>query len=129
MGKSVNVTEEMKNDFCSKTVGYLKDLARKLKLHGKFTMAPIIKTSPSLLFRVFAYSLLLTYSSDWYNGIGLLFPFGLFMVMTLLSFVIGKWTLPIRDPELLVNAVSGVVLPIYIDIFDVVSTICLKYCR
>ena len=71
----------------TKIMTFIKELVWKIRLHGRFTLAPIIKTTPNLLFKVFAYTLILTYSSDWYSGIGLLFPFGLFAIITLLSFV------------------------------------------
>ena len=123
MAKSNIKSEEVNNDgTCTKILTFFKDLFWKLRLHGRFTLAPIIKTTPNLLFKVFAYTLILIYASDWYSGIGLLLPFGLFATMTFLSFVVVRLTLPIRDEELLVNSFSGVVLPIYINVFDVVSS-------
>ena len=106
----------------TKIATFFQNLVWKIRLHGRFTFTPIIKTSPSLLFRVFAYSLILLYSSDLYRGIGLLLPFGLFSLMAILSFSVGKLMLPIKFEELLVNSVSGIVLPVYIDVFDIVSS-------
>ena len=122
MAKSSNSEDVTENGTCAKIITFFKDLLWKIRLHGRFTLAPIIKTTPNLLFKVFAYTLILIYSSDWYSGIGLFFPLGLFATMTLLSFAVGRLTLPIKDEELLVNSFSGVVLPIYINVFDVVSS-------
>ena len=121
--KSVEASEGMKtNDTCKKMTTVFVELVGKIRLHGRFTLVPIIKTTPSLLFRVLAYSLILIYSSNWFSGIGLLFPFGLISIMTALNFMVGKLALPIKDEEVLVNSFSGAVLPIYIDVFDVVSS-------
>ena len=123
MSNLSKVSEEVSKDGTFATVAaFFQNLVWKIRLHGRFTFAPIIKTSPSLLFRVFAYSLILLYSSDLYRGIGLLMPFGILSIMTILNFSVGKLMLPTKDEELLVNSVSGIVLPVYIDVFDIVSS-------
>jgi hypothetical protein len=93
-----------------------------IRLHMKFTLAPIAKICPSVLFRVFSYSIILGYLSNFYNGKGLIVPLAVFAIPALLNFVVGKYILGIKDAEVVVNSVGGIVLPIYIDLFDVVNT-------
>ena len=110
------------NGLCTKIQTGFQDVFWTIKLHGKFRLAPILKIFPSLLFRVLSYSIILSYMSNFYSGMGLFIPLALFAIPVLFSFLVGKYILGIKDSEVVVNAVSGVVLPIYIDLFNVVNT-------
>ena len=106
---------------CKAIQRFCEDLFWTCRLHVKFTVSPIVKLSPGLFFRILSYGVILSYLSDLYNGIGILFPFALFATVASLNFVVGKYLLKIKDSEVLVNSICGVVLPIYLDLFDVVS--------
>ena len=90
------------------------------KLHVKYTLAPILKVLPSFLFRLFAYSLIVSYSSDFYTGMGCLIPLILVTVIVLLQFLTAKM-MKLRTEEAIVNAFCGITLPIYLDVFTVVT--------
>ena len=97
-----------------------KDVFWSIRLHLRFTVAPIVKISPSLFFRVLSYWVILSYLSDLYSGPGLLFPLSLFSMVAILNFLVGKYVLNIKEDEVLVNSVGGIVLPIYVDLHSVV---------
>ena len=114
-----NDTEE--SGACKAIQRFCEDVFWTCRLHAKFTLAPIVKLSPGLFFRILSYGVIFSYLSDLYNGIGILFPFALFATVASLNFMVGKYLLKIKDSEVLVNSICGVVLPIYLDLFDVVS--------
>ena len=101
--------------------GFSDDALFATKLHVKYTLAPILKVLPSVLFRVFAYCLIVSYSSDFYTGMGYFLPLILVTVIVLLEFLAGKM-IKLRNEEAMVNAFCGVTLPIYLDVFTVVSS-------
>ena len=92
------------------------------KLHCRYTLAPILKTLPGLLFRIFGYCLILSYLSDFYTGMGYLIPLGLVVGVVVLQFIAGKM-IELRDEEAIVNAFCGVTLPVYLDVFPIVSIV------
>ena len=106
---------------CKAIQTFFEDVFWNLRLHAKFTLTPILKLSPGLFFRILSYSVIFSYMSDLYSGIGVLFPLGIFATVATLNFLVGKYYLLIKDSEVLVNSICGVVLPIYLDLIDVVS--------
>ena len=117
-----------KDDFFAKVIASLKTFALWLKLHTEFTVAPLCKVMPSILFRIFSYYIIMSYLSDFYRGIGLALPLIVFSSIVLLGFLAGKVCIGIKDEEALVNSFCCIVFPIYLDIFSVVS-INLKCCH
>ena len=119
--KNVNEDDDEESGTCKtlkQTIGYV---LWNIRLHAKFTLTPILKLAPGLLYRILSYCVIFSYLSDLYNGIGVLFPFALFATVASLNFIVGKYLLKIKDSEVVVNSICGVVLPIYVDLFNVVS--------
>ena len=63
-------------------VSLWNDICWSIQLHAKYTIAPIVKISPSFFFRISSYCIILTYLSDFYNGVGLFLPLFLFVAVT-----------------------------------------------
>ena len=118
--KKANGNHATEDGLISKMKSFFGELFFKMRLHTKYTLAPIIKVLPGLLFRVFTYCILLSYLSNFYRGFGLLLPLLLFSVVTALGLFVGIRILKIKKEEAVVNSFCGIVLPIYLDIFPVV---------
>ena len=113
--------DSVERGICEKIQLFGGNIWWMIRLHTKYTLAPILRITGSFFFRVLTYWIILSYLSSLYNGIGLISPFLLFAMVSGLSFLCGKWIVNLRYQEALVNSICGVVLPIYLDMFNVVS--------
>ena len=103
---------------------FCEDKLHVLKLFSKYTLLQVLKSMPSILFRIFSYCIIISYSAELYTGIGYLAPLVFMVFVVLTEFLVGKF-LKLRNEEAIVNAFCGVTLPIYLDIFPIVSVIML----
>ena len=99
---------------------FSEDKLHVLKLYSKYTLLQVLKSMPSILFRIFSYCIIISYSAELYTGIGYLAPLVFMVLVVLAEFLVGK-VMELRNEEAIVNAFCGVTLPIYLDIFPIVS--------
>ena len=125
--------EEELNDeedpgLCDKVMLFFSKLGQNLMLTLRFDVIPVIKALPSVMFRVSVLWLVLSYSSEAYpnqNGDGpsvflALIPSGMFLGIIGLNYYAAN-KIQLRKKEALVNSVSNMILPVYIDVFPLVS--------
>ena len=113
---------------CDKVLRFFSSLGQKLMLTLRFDVIPVVKALPSVLFRVSVLWLILSYSSEAYpneNGDGpslllALIPSGMLLLIISLNYVAAN-KIKLRKKEALVNSVSNVILPVYVDVFHLVS--------
>lgn len=106
-----------------------ENFQKKLEIIMKYDVLPIISDLPSVIFRVSVFWLALTYGSEAYaneygDGPGpLLFilPLVLLSLVIGVNAVVGYFCLELKWEEMVVNAFGNILLPIYIDVFFLVS--------
>ena len=105
-----------------------KDLLASLTIKTKYVFVPVVKVLPSVMFRLGTMWLLFTYSSEWFPnregngpGYGLLFPLGTLCLIFGINYVVGKKSLDCKENEAIVNSISNLVLPAYVDLEYLVS--------
>ena len=116
-----------------------KDNASSLKhfgslqiLNAKYLGIPLIKALPTVIFRLFCFWILLSYSSEFYPncegngpGLGLWFPALMIAVVCSINFGIG-YKLGLRFEEAITNCITNLVIPVYVDLFFLVTSDQLK---
>ena len=121
--------EATNSGFCGYFKYFLVDIVGLTTFHKtKYLGMPIIKIIPSVLFRFASLWMIFSYSAEYYantagdgSGRGMLIPFLLNMVIVLINFGVSFGILECRKEESLVNSICNVVLPVYEDLFTVVS--------
>ena len=103
---------------------FCEDKLHVLKFYSKYTLLQVLKSMPSILFRILSYCIIISYSAELYTGIFYLAPLVFVVSVVLTEFLVGK-LMKLRYEEAIVNAFCGVTLPIYLDIFPIVSVMIL----
>ena len=105
-----------------------KDQVAMLWLKFKYLVIPLIKALPSIIFRVLCFWLLLSYCSEFYPdskgngpGLGLFLPAVMISIVTAINFWVGYGMLGLKVEEVVTNCVTNVVIPVYVDLFYMVS--------
>ena len=92
-----------------------------LGLYTKYIVAPILDKFPSWSFRLLAYWIILTYPMEFYHGLGVLLPLFMFLAIVLCTHLLGYKKLHLKWEESAVNSFCGITVPIYVDLFSMVS--------
>ena len=101
----------------------LKDILASFVIKTKYVVVPVVKVLPSVMFRLGTLWLLLTYSIEWFPnqegsgpGYGILFPLAIICLIVGINYLVGTKLLKCKENEAIVNSVSNLVLPAYVDI-------------
>ena len=94
----------------------------ELKLTAKYVMVPVVKVLPTIAFRVLSFWIILTCLSEYYIEYGLIVPATFFSFICLLTHAVGL-NLNLKWKESFVNSVCTVILPVYVDLYLLVSNL------
>ena len=106
---SKSEVQNIDGNFCSR-------IGSKIKILIKYTITPLFKVVPSFLFRLLSYLVILGYISETFTGIALIIPFMIFALVAGISFYIGAFQLQLKRDEAIVNSLTGLIAPMYIDL-------------
>ena len=113
---------------CYETItNFFKDSAATIKLKVQYIVIPMIKVLPSVIFRLLTFWLILSYCTEFYPnekgngpGMGLLIPAFLLFLIGAINFLSG-YSLGLNKEEAIVNSFSNLIMPLYVDLFSLVS--------
>ena len=114
-------------DACENCVNRLKDFCLLQVLKIKYLGIPLIKALPTVIFRLLCFWIILSYCSEFYPdckgngpGIGLVFPAIMVIIVMAINYVVGH-KLGLKVQENIVNSITNLVIPVYVDLFFLVS--------
>ena len=105
----------------------IKDSLVSLGYKFNYLFVSMVKVLPSVIFRLFCIWLTLSYTSEFYlrndnnPGLGIGLPFVLIIIITMINYRVGYWYLGLKSKEAIVNSIGNLVLPVYIDLYYLVS--------
>ena len=111
-------------------------VGKPMKLFWRFDVIPVLWLLPTIIFRLSVFCLICTWSSTFYmnevgsapKALGILIPVLLLFTLVLVGLMLVGKSIHLKWQEALVNSFSSSILPIYVDVFLLVS-LYLKYCR
>ena len=103
-------------------VGIYAETIFKVKQIFKYSLTPLFKVMPSMLFRLLSYIVIFGYISETYHGFALTIPLMSIGIVSGVSHLIGTSKLKIKWDESLLNSIVGMMIPLYVDIHTPVST-------
>ena len=114
-------------------INFGKDQITILGLKLKYIGIPLMKAMPSVIFRLMSFWLLLTYCSEFYPGnketspgLGLIVPSILILIVIGINFGVGHM-LGLKMEEVTTNCITNLVIPVYVDLFSLVSVLLLLF--
>ena len=99
-------------------------LSEKVKPFVLYNIIPLCKVVPSVMFRILGWLIILGYLSELFHGNAILILGVIFLMVPSISYFIGTiktFNVNLKWDESLLNAVVGMLLPIYIDLHSTVS--------
>ena len=128
--KEINSRYTENKGCCEKVKNIWKDIISAVSLKIKYIGIPILNALSTVIFRLTTLWLILSYSSELYPnsdgsgpGLGLFLPFCVLGIILLVNFAVGTKILDLRWQEALVNSNSYIFLPVYFDLFFLVSSV------
>ena len=120
--KEVNNQQDEQNG-CRTCYSWIKEKILFLILQIRYLGIPLIKAMPTILFRMLCFWLLLSYSTEFYPdkngtgpGLGLCLPLAMMLSVILVNLGVGHF-LGLKIEEALTNAITNLVIPVYLDVF------------
>ena len=114
--------------YCDTITNFLTDAGATVLFKLKYLGIPMIKVLPSVIFRLLCFWLILSYCSEFYPnkqgvgpGLGLWLPAILIFLVAGINFVVASNGLQLKMQEAVVNSTSNLILPVYVDLFYLVS--------
>ena len=112
---------------CEKCIDHVNEVFSFLGLKLKYLGIPLIKALPTVIFRLLCFWILLSYFSEFYPdckgngpGPGLVLPAIMIAVVIGINFIVGI-RLGLKWEENVTNSITNLVIPVYVDLFFVVS--------
>ena len=105
-------------------------LYEKAKPFLLYNIIPLCKVVPSVLFRIFGWTIIFGYLSELFYGKAVFILGVIFLMVPSISYIIGTvktFNLKLKWDESLLNSVVGMILPIYIDLHTPVSSFRIQY--
>ena len=114
---------------CQTRYSWIKEKILFLLLQMRYLGIPLIKAMPTVLFRMLCFWLLLSYSTEFYPdeigtgpGLGLCFPLAMMLSVIFVNLGVGHF-LGLKIEEALTNAITNLVIPVYLDVYFQVKSL------